>query len=69
MNWEKRELNAKKGVTKFTKKKTILEVRITTFYTKSERKEIGDYCKKKGISMNEFIRLAISDYLILEKEK
>jgi len=63
MNWKKKEINATKGVFRFTKKDIVLNKKITTYYTESERDEIGDFCKKKGISMNEFTRSAIAQYL------
>jgi len=68
MNWEKRKINAVKGFYRFQKKDTILDKKITTYYSESERKEVTDFCKKKGISMNEFVRTAISEYLKLNQE-
>jgi len=65
-NWETRlqGYNTRSGKAGFHKSETpILDKRITTFYTQSERNEIGDFCKKKGISMNEFTRSAIAQYL------
>ena len=68
MNWEKKKLNAVKGVYRFQKKEVVLDKKITTYYSESERKEVTDFCKKKGISMNEFVRTAISEYLKLNQE-
>ena len=68
MNWEKRKINAVKGVYRFQKKEVVLDKKITTYYSESERKEVTDFCKKKGISMNEFVRTAISEYLKLNQE-
>ncbi len=47
MNWEKRKINAVKGFYRFQKKDTILDKKITTYYSESERKEVTDFCKKK----------------------
>jgi len=47
MNWEKRKINAVKGFYRFQNKDTILDKKITTYYSESERKEVTDFCKKK----------------------
>ena len=71
MNWETRlqGSNTRDGKAGFHKSDTpILDTKIVSYYTQSERKEVTDFCKKKGISMNEFVRTAISEYLKLNQE-
>jgi len=63
MNWEKKKINAVKGVSGFQKKLRFHDKKITSYYTESERKEITDYCKKNGLTLTEFTRVAIYNYL------